>query len=294
MSIKKITVMLLVLLMSVMTGCGGNKNAAEEIYEMAQYPIIEMGKVVEYIGKESTPDSAKALKHVSAIIEKNEANLKRLREDDFKLDAIKNEREKTLTKGLSKATTQFLLKYNNVLYNMCELLKTGKTVENKDILLQAIVEENAGMRSHIELIDTLHTKLKNLQEKTTAKQEQPAASVTKKSGNTNYHLFNPPTYLNNDPELPMVMSRQGASRYVDCRSAQIVSKSGSDTVVEFDLIITNSEGNKSREHNRLMIKTGKGIAVCGEYNGQWIMLDNSTASMAYYNAGLILCDYLNL
>lgn len=294
MSIKKITIMLLVLLMSVVAGCGGNKNAAEEIYEMAQYPITEMDKVVVYIGKEQAPDSAKALKHVSAIIEKNEANLKRLREDDLKLDAIKNERQKTLTKGLSKATTQYLIKYNGILYNMCEVFKIGKTIENKDILLQAIVEESAGLHSHVELIDTLHNELKNLQENAGENKAQSIASKSKKGGNTNYRLFNPPAYLNNDPELPMVMSRQGVSRYVDCRSARIVNKSGNDTIVEFDVVITTSTGNQSREHNRLMIKTGKGVAICGEYNGQWVMLDGSTASMAYNNAGLILCDYFSL
>ena len=74
------------------------------------------------------------------------------------------------------------------------------------------------------------------------------ANSSVNSSGPKYNLFQPQAFLNGDKYIPEVFQRQGAHRYVDCRSD----------------------------------------------DGSWHPMDRTTASLAGYNAGLVLIDYLQL
>lgn len=98
-----------------------------------------------------------------------------------------------------------------------------------------------------------------------------------------------------DKYIPEVFQRQGAHRYVDCRSAKIISRNNGQTIVEYDMIVISSTGQQSRQQCIVGLLTGKGYVVQGRADdGSWHPMDRTTASLAGYNAGLVLIDYLQL
>lgn len=110
-----------------------------------------------------------------------------------------------------------------------------------------------------------------------------------------YNLYHPQAFLNGDKYIPEVFQRQGAHRYVDCRSAKILSRNDGQTIVEYDMIVTSSTGQPSRQQCVVGLLTGKGYVVQGRADdGSWHPMDRTTASLAGYNAGLVLIDYLQL
>ena len=110
-----------------------------------------------------------------------------------------------------------------------------------------------------------------------------------------YNLYHPQAFLNGDKYIPEVFQRQGAHRYVDCHSAKILSRNNGQTIVEYDMIVTSSTGQPSRQQCVVGLLTGKGYVVQGRADdGSWHPMDRTTASLAGYNAGLVLIDYLQL
>ena len=109
------------------------------------------------------------------------------------------------------------------------------------------------------------------------------------------NLFQPQAFLNGDKYIPEVFQRQGAHRYVDCRSAKILSRNNGQTIVQYDMIVTSSTGQPSRQQCIVGLLTGKGYLVQYQADdGSWHSMDRTTASLAGYNAGLVLIDYLQL
>ena len=61
------------------------------------------------------------------------------------------------------------------------------------------------------------------------------------------------------------------------------------------MILISSTGQQSRKQCIIGLLTGKGYDV--QYradDGSWHSMDRTTASLAGYNAGLVLIDYLQL
>lgn len=101
--------------------------------------------------------------------------------------------------------------------------------------------------------------------------------------------------MNGDKHIPEVYQNQGVHRYVDCRSAKIMSRNNGQTIVQYDMIIVGGNGQQDRKQNIVGLLTGKGVAV--QYradDGSWRPMNMSGASAAWYNAGLVLVDYLKL
>lgn len=110
-----------------------------------------------------------------------------------------------------------------------------------------------------------------------------------------YNLYHPQGFLNGDKHIPEVYQNQGVHRYVDCRSAKIMSRNNGQTIVQYDMIIVGGNGQQDRKQNIVGLLTGKGVAV--QYradDGSWRPMNMSGASAAWYNAGLVLVDYLKL
>lgn len=110
-----------------------------------------------------------------------------------------------------------------------------------------------------------------------------------------YNLYHPQGFLNGDKHIPEVYQNQGVRRYVDCRSAKIMSHNNGQTIVQYDMVIVGGNGQQDREQNIVGLLTGKGVAV--QYradDGSWRPMNMSGASVAWYNAGLVLVDYLKL
>lgn len=110
-----------------------------------------------------------------------------------------------------------------------------------------------------------------------------------------YNLYHPQGFLNGDKHIPEVYQNQGVHRYVDCRSAKIMSRNNGQTIVQYDMIIVGGNGQQDRKQNIVGLLTGKGVAV--QYradDGSWRPMNMSGASVAWYNAGLVLVDYLKL
>ena len=115
------------------------------------------------------------------------------------------------------------------------------------------------------------------------------------SSGPKYNLFQPQAFLNGDKYIPEVFQRQGAHRYVDCRSAKIISRNNGQTIVQYDMIVISSTGQQSRQQCIVGLLTGKGYLVQYQADdGSWHPMDRTTASLAGYNAGLVLIDYLQL
>ena len=109
------------------------------------------------------------------------------------------------------------------------------------------------------------------------------------------NLFQPQAFLNGDKYIPEVFQRQGAHRYVDCRSAKILSRNNGQTIVQYDMIVIGSTGKQSRQQCIVGLLTGKGYLVQYQADdGSWHPMYRTTASLAGYNAGLVLIDYLQL
>ncbi len=110
-----------------------------------------------------------------------------------------------------------------------------------------------------------------------------------------YNLYHPQGFLNGDKHIPEVYQNQGVHRYVDCRSAKIMSRNNGQTIVQYDMIIVGGNGQQDREQNIVGLLTGKGVAIQYRANdGSWHPMGTSGASVAWYNAGLVLVDYLKL
>lgn len=110
-----------------------------------------------------------------------------------------------------------------------------------------------------------------------------------------YNLYHPQGFLNGDKHIPEVYQNQGAHRYVDCRSAKIMSRNNCQTIVQYDMVIVGGNGQQDREQNIVGLLTGKGVAIQYRANdGSWHPMGTSGASVAWYNAGLVLVDYLKL
>lgn len=115
------------------------------------------------------------------------------------------------------------------------------------------------------------------------------------SSGPKYNLFHPQGFLNGDKHIPEVYQNQGVHRYVDCRSAKIMSRNNGQTIVQYDMVIVGGNGQQDRKQNIVGLLTGKGVAV--QYradDGSWRPMNMSGASAAWYNAGLVLVDYLKL
>lgn len=135
--------------------------------------------------------------------------------------------------------------------------------------------------------------------KSVDKNTQATNNSNSSAGEPNYKLYRPQAFLNGDKHMPEVFQRQGVHRYVDCRSAKILSSNNGQTIVQYDMIIANGSGQQNRQQNRQQnivgLLTGKGYAV--QYradDGSWHPMDRSGASEAWYNSGLVLIDYLRL
>lgn len=101
--------------------------------------------------------------------------------------------------------------------------------------------------------------------------------------------------MNGDKHIPEVYQNQGVHRYVDCRSAKIMSRNNGQTIVQYDMVIVGGNGQQDREQNIVGLLTGKGVAVQYRANdGSWHPMGTSGAAAAWYNAGLVLIDYLQL
>lgn len=110
-----------------------------------------------------------------------------------------------------------------------------------------------------------------------------------------YNLYHPQGFLNGDKHIPEVYQNQGVHRYVDCRSAKIMSRNNGQTIVQYDMVIVGGNGQQDREQNIVGLLTGKGVAIQYRANdGSWHPMGTSGASAAWYNAGLVLVDYLKL
>ena len=110
-----------------------------------------------------------------------------------------------------------------------------------------------------------------------------------------YNLYHPQGFLNGDKHIPEVYQNQGVHRYVDCRSAKIMSRNNGQTIVQYDMVIVGGNGQQDREQNIVGLLTGKGVAIQYRANdGSWHPMGTSGASVAWYNAGLVLVDYLKL
>lgn len=110
-----------------------------------------------------------------------------------------------------------------------------------------------------------------------------------------YNLYHPQGFLNGDKHIPEVYQNQGVHRYVDCRSAKIMSRNNGQTIVQYDMVIVSGNGQQDREQNIVGLLTGKGVAIQYRANdGSWHPMGTSGASAAWYNAGLVLVDYLKL
>lgn len=121
------------------------------------------------------------------------------------------------------------------------------------------------------------------------------ANISVNSSGPKYNLFQPQAFLNGDKYIPEVFQRQGAHRYVDCRSAKILSRNNGQTIVQYDMIVIGSTGKQSRQQCIVGLLTGKGYLVQYQADdGSWHPMDRTTASLAGYNAGLVLIDYLQL
>ncbi len=298
MKLKKLIIALITLLSIVIVGCGNDKTPTEEIYEMYMYPKIELGKIGKYIKETDDPQNSKIVDHLNEIIEQNDSNIKQLLDDKLKIEEIKNSQQKSLLKNFSNATVEYLQYNNRELYALRNGFKKDKkyTIDDRvfmsDMLLMA---SEHGLEPELDnRIRQIYDILKTFENKESENGKiNEIKKIRNNGGNTSYRLFNPGKYLNNDQELPMVMTRQGVSWYVDCRSAEILEKNGNATTVRFDLLIVNDDG-MDRQTNELRLWTGKGVAVESNASGSWQPINEMTATRAQYNAGLILIDYFGL
>lgn len=130
----------------------------------------------------------------------------------------------------------------------------------------------------------------------TASNNNKAINSSNSSANEpKYNLYHPQGFLNGDKHIPEVYQNQGVHRYVDCRSAKIMSRNNGQTIVQYDMVIVGGNGQQDRKQNIVGLLTGKGVAV--QYradDGSWRPMNMSGASVAWYNAGLVLVDYLKL
>ena len=61
------------------------------------------------------------------------------------------------------------------------------------------------------------------------------------------------------------------------------------------MVIVGGNGQQDRDQNIVGLLTGKGVAIQYRANdGSWHPMGTSGASAAWYNAGLVLVDYLKL
>ena len=130
----------------------------------------------------------------------------------------------------------------------------------------------------------------------TASNNNKAINSSNSSANEpKYNLYHPQGFLNGDKHIPEVYQNQGVHRYVDCRSAKIMSRNNGQTIVQYDMVIVGGNGQQDREQNIVWLLTGKGVAIQYRANdGSWHPMGTSGASAAWYNAGLVLVDYLKL
>lgn len=130
----------------------------------------------------------------------------------------------------------------------------------------------------------------------TASNNNKAINSSNSSANEpKYNLYHPQGFLNGDKHIPEVYQNQGVHRYVDCRSAKIMSRNNGQTIVQYDMVIVGGNGQQDREQNIVGLLTGKGVAIQYRANdGSWHPMGTSGASAAWYNAGLVLVDYLKL
>lgn len=130
----------------------------------------------------------------------------------------------------------------------------------------------------------------------TASNNNKAINSSNSSANEpKYNLYHPQGFLNGDKHIPEVYQNQGVHRYVDCRSAKIMSRNNGQTIVQYDMVIVGGNGQQDREQNIVGLLTGKGVAIQYRANdGSWHPMGTSGASAAWYNAGLVLIDYLQL
>ena len=130
----------------------------------------------------------------------------------------------------------------------------------------------------------------------TASNNNKAINSSNSSANEpKYNLYHPQGFLNGDKHIPEVYQNQGVHRYVDCRSAKIISRNNGQTIVQYDMVIVGGNGQQDRDQNIVGLLTGKGVAIQYRANdGSWHPMGTSGASAAWYNAGLVLVDYLKL
>ena len=130
----------------------------------------------------------------------------------------------------------------------------------------------------------------------TASNNNKAINSSNSSANEpKYNLYHPQGFLNGDKHIPEVYQNQGVHRYVDCRSAKIMSRNNGQTIVQYDMVIVGGNGQQDRDQNIVGLLTGKGVAIQYRANdGSWHPMGTSGASAAWYNAGLVLVDYLKL
>lgn len=301
---RKLLIFCIVILTSIIIGCSGNKTTsiADEIYDMYIYSNTEFPNLVSKV--KSGDDKSKLAEAVKKIMQENQKNIDKLDTDKLEIKNVKDEDMKTYLNMFSMMVAYDLREKNNELDKIYLYINNGAEKVNNDDIDVLNVEASfftEGMGKQKEF-ENMHKEILDLANKNSKKEEKQNDNVSNaitsnskpKNPNVTYRLFNPGNYLNNDIELPMVMTRQGVSRYVDCRSANIVGGYGNDHIISFDMIVTSDSGVK-REKHELMVRTEKGVAVYGKTpDNQWKMLDQTTVSLADYNAGLVLCDYLGL
>lgn len=302
---RKLVVFFIIIMTSIILGCGGNKaiSIADEIYDMYSYSNTEFPKLIAKV--ESGDDRSKLAEATKKIMQENQKNIDKLDTDKLEIKNIQDEDMKTYLNMFSMMTAYDLRNKNAELDKVYLYINNGAKQVNADdvsvlnvaasFFVDGMGKQKEFERMHKEIIDLANKNNKKEEKKSDDNNSNVINSNSKpKNPNVTYRLFNPGNYLNNDVEIPMVMTRQGVSRYVDCRSAHIVGGYGNDHIINFDMIVVSDSGLK-RENCELMVRTGKGVAVYGKsQGGQWQMLDQTTATLASYNAGLVLCDYLGL
>lgn len=298
MKLKKLIITLITLLSIIIVGCGNDKTPTEKIYEMYMYPKTEFNKISTYLDEAEEPQNKKIYSHLGEIMEQNDENIKILLNDKLNIKEVEDKQQKRLLENFANTTAEYLQAYNLVISKMRNSIDVDKKLKRDDVEFLSMVFNGLssdGVNQDYEAkIDYFYKQLLKFEKKESKSNEKnEVKNIKNNGGNTSYRLFNPGKYLNNDQELPMVMTRQGVSWYVDCRSAEILEKNGNATTVRFDLLIVNDDG-MDRQSNELRLWTGKGVAVDSNASGSWQPINEMTATRAQYNAGLILIDYLGL
>lgn len=303
MIMRKLLIFCIVIMTSIIIGCGGNKTTsiADEIYDMYTYSNTEFPKLVSKV--ESGDDRSKLAKAVKKIMQENQKNIDKLDTDELKIKDVKDEDMQAYLNSFAFMVAYDLREKNNELDKIYLYINNGgEKVDSYEMdffnIEASLFTDGMGKKKEFERMHKEILELANKNSKEEKQNNNASNVITSnrkpKNPNVTYKLFNPGNYLNNDIEIPMVMTRQGVSRYVDCRSANIVGGYGNDHIISFDMIVTSDSGVK-REKHELMVRTGKGVAVYGRtLDNQWQILDQTTVSLADYNAGLVLCDYLGL